>query len=51
MRREKQPREKQQQKSIGQGYFNCQLLFKKTSTTSTNMTVMKKNKAAALINT
>jgi len=29
MRREKQPREKQQQKSIGQGYFNCQLMFKK----------------------
>lgn len=28
MRREKQPREKQQQKSIGQGYFNCQLMFK-----------------------
>lgn len=28
MKREKQPREKQQQKCIGQGYFNCQLMFK-----------------------
>lgn len=28
MRREKQPREKKQQKSIGQGYLNCQLMFK-----------------------
>lgn len=28
MRGEKQPREKKQQKSIGQGYFNCQLMFK-----------------------
>lgn len=28
MRREKQLREKKQQKSIGQGYLNCQLMFR-----------------------
>lgn len=28
MRREKQPREKKQQKTIGQGCFNSQLMFK-----------------------
>lgn len=28
MRKEKQPREQKQQKTIGQGYFNSQLMFK-----------------------